>query len=249
MASVRHFTAASTDHSPILFSWEERTRPHRRCTEEKLFGYEIMWETHEIFGATLEHIWQQRGKATTLVELQEKINAVTGSLQNWSSTTFGSVRKESRELREELGRLRNDSTRVGLTHTEIKIVDRLVDIDHREVVMWRQRSRIHWLAEGDKNTRFFHLRTSQRKRRNKISSLRRSDGETTDYPLEMANITNDFYRDLYRSEGTKDMEVVLDTVPRRVTCEMNEGLISTITTGEVKEALFQMFPTKAPGPD
>jgi hypothetical protein len=71
----------------------------------------------------------------------------------------------------------------------------------------------------------------------------------TEEPTEMAGITNAFYPDLYRSEGTEDMYVVLDAVPTQVTLEMTGGLISTVTTSEVKEALFQMFPTKAPGTD
>jgi hypothetical protein len=145
--------------------------------------------------------------------------------------------------------MREDPVRVGPNQAELKIVDRLVELDSREEVMWRQRSRVQWLAEGDKNTRFFHLRASQRKRRNKISQLRKSDGEITDDPIAMASATNEFYRDLYRSEGTEEMEVVLDSVPVRVTREMNEGLVSTITNQEVRDALFQMFPTKAPGPD
>ena len=58
-----------------------------------------------------------------------------------------------------------------------------------------------------------------------------------------------FYRQLYTSEGTTDMERVLDTVPRKVTSEMNTLLLSPYSMEEVKIALFQMFPTKAPRPD
>jgi hypothetical protein len=132
---------------------------------------------------------------------------------------------------------------------ELKIVERLVKIDHREEVMWRQHSRVQWLAEGDKNTRFFHLRASQRKRKNKITHLRKSNGEVTKDPGIMASATNEFYHNLYTSEGTEEMDVVLDSVPVRVIGDMNEGLLATITNKEVRDALFQMFPTKAPGPD
>jgi hypothetical protein len=45
------------------------------------------------------------------------------------------------------------------------------------------------------------------------------------------------------------MEAVLDTVPVKVSPEMNAKLIAPYTEAEVKEALFQMFPTKSPGPD
>lgn len=53
----------------------------------------------------------------------------------------------------------------------------------------------------------------------------------------------------YRSEGMEDMNVVLDHVPRKVTIPMNDQLVKDFSEEEVKCALFQMFPTKAPGPN
>lgn len=46
----------------------------------------------------------------------------------------------------------------------------------REEILWRQRSKIQWLKEGDKNTRFFHSRASIRRQRNKIDKLRDENG-------------------------------------------------------------------------
>ena len=66
---------------------------------------------------------------------------------------------------------------------------------------------------------------------------------------EMSKLATMFYKNLYSSEGVSDMEVVLDAVPTRVTPEMNDHLLAPFDSKEVKEALFQMFPTKAPGPD
>lgn len=42
--------------------------------------------------------------------------------------------------------------------------------------MERQRSRVDWLCEGDRNTEFFHTRSAARLRANRISALLRDDG-------------------------------------------------------------------------
>ena len=65
----------------------------------------------------------------------------------------------------------------------------------------------------------------------------------------MGELASVFYKELYTSEGTADMEQVLNTVPVKVSLEMNEKLMTPFEKEEVKTALFQMFHTKAPGPD
>lgn len=40
-----------------------------------------------------------------------------------------------------------------------------------EQIFWRQRSRIAWLKEGDRNKKFFYIRASARKRKNAIKDL------------------------------------------------------------------------------
>ena len=45
------------------------------------------------------------------------------------------------------------------------------------------------------------------------------------------------------------MEAALKEMPKTVTFEMNEELMRPFTEEEIKEALFQMCPTKAPEPD
>jgi hypothetical protein len=145
--------------------------------------------------------------------------------------------------------LRADPTRTGPTYEEQKIEQRMVELSFREEVMWRQRSRVQWLNEGDKNTRFFHQKASNRKKKNCISRLVRGDGSICDTPHDLEQHTKEFYEDLFSSEEVIGIEEVLSHVPCKVTSEMNVALNAQYTAKEVKDALFQMIPTKAPGPD
>lgn len=41
----------------------------------------------------------------------------------------------------------------------------------KEEVLWKQRAKIQWLVEGDRNTNFFHSQATARARKNEIHGL------------------------------------------------------------------------------
>ncbi|PRQ44682.1 hypothetical protein RchiOBHm_Chr3g0481911 [Rosa chinensis] len=56
---------------------------------------------------------------------------------------------------------------------------------------------------------------------------------------------------MFSTEGTNEtaMSIILQTVQRKVTPEMNNDLLAPYTDDEIRAAAFQMHPSKAPGPD
>ena len=93
------------------------------------------------------------------------------------------------------------------------------------------------------------MRASQRRRKNKVSRLKKEDGLFTENPYEMKLLAASYFTNLYGSEEVQGMDHVLRTVQSRVSQTMNEKLIAQFTESEIKLALFQMFPLKSPGPD
>ena len=152
-------------------------------------------------------------------------------------------------LKKELERLRGSPNRSGPSQVEVKINDRLIELYLREELMWRQRSRVQWLSEGDRNTHFFHLRASMRRRKILIKAPQKPYGQVTEDVTEMQQLALDYYKLMYTSEGVQGVDEVLQHVPVEVTTAMNEQLLAPYDEKEVKTTLFQMFPTKAPSPD
>jgi hypothetical protein len=108
-----------------------------------------------------------------------------------------------KKLKADLEVMRSLPGRVGPSHAEIKTSERLVELFHREEIMWRQRSRIEWLSAGYKNTKLFHQRASMRRRKNLIKTLTCVDGRITEEKGEMQNMAYNFYRTFILQRASK----------------------------------------------
>ena len=115
--------------------------------------------------------------------------------------------------------------------------------------MWQQRSRALWLKDGDQNTKYFHSRATNRKRRNSLVVLRDDTGELITDLHEIGNRFVRYYEDLFQAAPLEEVEQVLDGINPSVTAEMNTKLTRPYTESEVAVALKQMSTFKAPGPD
>lgn len=73
----------------------------------------------------------------------------------------------------------------------------LDEILERENEMWKQRSKLQWAQEGDRNTRFFHNRASQRLSRNEIQGLKDNQGILQTSPESMGDIVVSYFQNIF----------------------------------------------------
>ena len=68
-------------------------------------------------------------------------------------------------------------------------------------------------------------------------------------PEDIERVILNYFTNIYSSNHPTSFEASLGVVSQRVTPEMNEALLGEFRAEEVKIALNQMHPTKAPSPD
>ena len=118
----------------------------------------------------------------------------------------------------------------------------------REELMWFQRSRTKWLVDGDRNTRYHHLKVVNRIRKNKVVMLRNSQGHWVDDIVTLQGMVNDFYKDLFTNNNTGRTWFQKEITYPHIDDVGMEKLVMPIMDEEVRRALFSMSPWKAPGP-
>ena len=117
-------------------------REMRACNiGPKPFKYETMWEREDSLFATVNGRWNMQA-ADFVAALHAKLDDLVGDLSTWDRTQFGSVKTEIRQLKTALEHLRSVPGRSGPTHEEAKVADRLVELFHREEMLWRQRAHL-----------------------------------------------------------------------------------------------------------
>lgn len=130
-----------------------------------------------------------------------------------------------------------------------KLKKEINDLLENEEIMWQQRSRVQWLGLGDRNTKYFHSKASERRKKNTIAGLRDENGIWCDNRESIVAVVVSYFEKLYTTSLPSHITKVTDTIPTRVTSEMNQNLNKEFTKEEVVVALQQMHPTKVPCPD
>ncbi|KAL9690346.1 hypothetical protein QQ045_010744 [Rhodiola kirilowii] len=244
-AVVRHSVANTSDHKPIVLYTSERVK----TCKEKVVRFEPMWLRHKDFKNRVQEYWKELEGVN---DMAEKLRRCMQRLNRWNWSVFGNVRKRIDSLKERLQCVRNMPRTHDRVEEEAQLSNGIDEWLEREELLWRQRSRSEWLIGGDRNTPYFHAKASQRKKRSYIKELRNSAGELCSDSSDISDIITNYFLNLFNLQANNSIEEwswALNIIPKLVTEEMNAVLLAPFSEAEVKRALFQMHPTKAPGLD
>jgi hypothetical protein len=140
----------------------------------KHFRFESAWLLDETYKNMLRQCW--KGDRDIVSNL---INVESG-LKVWNFQNFSQVLTKKKEFMVRLAGIQRSmqagNNSGGLRRLENKLQNDLSVILKKEELMWHQRSRAKWVTDGDRNTKYYHLKTVTRRRKNNILMLKDENG-------------------------------------------------------------------------
>eukprot|EP00253_Pinus_taeda_P004094 PITA_04094 len=122
----------------------------------------------------------------------------------------------------------------------------------QEEIFWRQISRVQWIKEGERNTKFFHKSNLSHRSHNKILKLRDSQGKEFVTHKKMESVLVQHLLSIAKEpllDKSKFINKFTRYIPKLVTREDNHNLNRPVSEDEVNEVVNEMQNGKAPGPD
>lgn len=243
---VDNIKGYESDHNVIVLHTNYRDMGRRNC---KRFKFEAMWQRHPDCEQIVSDCWRMSSGGSAFKRVMGCIKSCSYGLKDWNRSTFGNIQKKIEQCRERLEAydLITDGSVDPQVYKNVKI--QLEDLLEKDELAWKQRSRIQWIRERDRNTKYFHSKASTQRRKNFISGIEDNCGIWVENVQGIEHTFVDYFQDIFKSSLPVGIEEVVEVLEVRVLEDMNRGLSQPVTFTAIKEAAFQIGAWKAPGPD
>ena len=234
-----------SDHRPLItYISADREVPRRQ------FRFDSRMLDKDGFKALVFKGWTGTGQAQLVqIPLVQRLSRCRQHISLWKKHNRNNTEEKISSLRSKLDKAMVDQTVTAQERRGIK--EDLNQAYLEEEIYWKQKSRVMWLRAGDRNTSYFHAVTKATRSRNNIGAIQDDNGVIHRGHKNIARVAENYFQSLYASEETDQntYNTVFNGFQSRVSEDMNRDLTRAITEEEVLEAILDIGPHKAPGPD
>ncbi|GAU21362.1 hypothetical protein TSUD_189490 [Trifolium subterraneum] len=185
------------------------------------FKFENIWLKEDDIEEVVADGWQEGRE----LEITTRVTWSTDKLQRWGRRKRIKFKQEVKECSEEMERVRGSHSETD-SRRYIRAQEQHARILVQEETYWQQRAKMS----------------------KRIDKLVNEENVEVKTQLEICGVAIKYFDQLFKPNACTH-DPVLSFITPKVTQEDNEKLLAPFTKEEVKDALFQKHPDKAPGPN
>lgn len=233
-----------SDHKPMVTYISDSVEERRG-----MFCYDSRLSYKEGFKGSVLKGWNGQGSHSPQITLSTRIKSCRKQISLWKKGHRINAKEKINTIRTRL----NNAFSTGLSspndRQQLKRELNQAYID--EELFWKHKSRNTWIKEGDRNTKYFHTVTKTKRARNNITAITDAEGIVYRGDSEISSAATQYFNNLFKSSHISEtlLTDIFRDFPQRVTEEINADLTKEVTDEEIRKAVFDIGPHKAPGPD
>jgi hypothetical protein len=141
------------------------------------FRFEKLWLLHPDFQHLAKEWWSKAAinHGSSMYRFQQRLKNFKVLLKQWNKDCFGNIFQSIQTIEKQLEEIQKifiSGTRTAdLMKKEEKLCEQLEERKKQEEILWKQKSRVQWLKEGERNTKFFHRTVMHHQHVNRITHL------------------------------------------------------------------------------
>ncbi|XP_042942921.1 uncharacterized protein LOC122277107 [Carya illinoinensis] len=189
--------ARTSDHKPLVIHVLQGEM--RRWVRKQRFKYETSWDLEEDCSEVVKRAWtKEEGRRNPLEKVENLLIKSKIALQQWSRKNKRGGERELGVLIARLKQLQQFECKQNVAKIR-KVQEEISLLLEKKDLRWRQRAKFNWYKHGDKNTKYFHACTNQRRKRHTIKQVINEQNRMVSGSGEIERASGYYFEELFRS--------------------------------------------------
>ncbi|XP_010430894.1 PREDICTED: uncharacterized protein LOC104715153 [Camelina sativa] len=223
---TEYLPMVASDHKPMLaYIGAKHPKGKRR------FVFDRRWIGKEGLMSTISSGWGADGQNGQGLFVDKVVNC-RQSISRWQKTQVP-VRRDAIDLiTRQLTEAQADDATSPETITDL--TNQLREAYRDEEIYWYQKSQNRWMRVGNRNSKYFHAQTKQRRAQNRIVGLFDKNNVWSTDDEAICNTTVSYFQDLFSTIGPANCDEILGEIARVITDADNAFLTGPATEKELE---------------
>ncbi|XP_019435039.1 PREDICTED: uncharacterized protein LOC109341552 [Lupinus angustifolius] len=232
-------TRISSDHHPLLLSFSSSS-----ITRISAFRFHGMWLQHLDLKRVVAEVWQMDIRGCPMFIISHKLKLLKEKLRDWNKNVFGDLHLRVKASLASVESIQQCIDNYGpdedLLDQEAIAQQELLQALLVEEAFWKEKARMNWHTNGDRNTSFFHIVAKVRQNTKALTMLKEGDNILTNHD-DIATHVLDYFTALYASSNNMVSNGLISfVIPSLVTVEDNFLLTKHPSNEEIRSIVFSM---------